>query len=109
MCWRSAGGPGFDCAEVDDMSVLTLPLQKLYFDQIQSGEKIEEYRLRTDYWAKRLEGRDYDRIILTLGYPRADDMSRRIERPWRGYVLKQISHPHFGYDLIEVYAIDVSQ
>lgn len=52
------------------MTSLYLPLKAVYFDQIRTGTKSEEYRLVTPHWSKRLEGRDYDRIILTLGYPK---------------------------------------
>ena len=52
---------------------LTLALNGEYFDAIRDGSKAEEFRLRTDYWRKRLEGRSYDRIVLTRGYPARDD------------------------------------
>ncbi len=90
------------------MKDLILPLKREYFEQIKAGEKWFEYRLRNDYWRKRLEEHGaYDRIILTLGYPRRDNHDRRIIRPWRGYTNKTIIHPHFGPAPIEVYAIDV--
>lgn len=90
------------------MSTLTLPLKGIYFDQIKSGEKTEEYRLVTPFWIKRLAGRAYDYIVLTKGYPKADDAERRLTVPWRGYTLKTITHPHFGPDPVEVFAIRVS-
>lgn len=89
------------------MSTITLPVKAIYFDQIQAGSKLEEYRLVKPFWSKRLVARRYDRIILTRGYPAADDASRHLERPWRGYVIKTITHPHFGPDPVEVFAIDV--
>lgn len=90
------------------MADLILPLKREYFEQIKAGEKWFEYRLCNDYWRKRLDGHEaYDRIILTLGYPRRDDHERRIVRPWRGYTIKTITHPHFGPDPVQVYAIDV--
>jgi hypothetical protein len=42
------------------VSKLHLNLNAEYFDQINSGEKPDEYRLCTPYWVKRLEGRTYD-------------------------------------------------
>ncbi|MGH0002815.1 ASCH domain-containing protein [Pseudovibrio ascidiaceicola] len=66
------------------MSVLTLALKGVYFDQIKCGEKLEEFRLVTDYWRKRLEGRVYERVVLTKGYPAKTDSERRMERPWCG-------------------------
>jgi hypothetical protein len=89
------------------MRTLTLPLKAIYFHQIKSGEKPEEFRLCTPYWARRLVGREYDRIVLTLGYPKSDDTERRLVRPWRGYVIKTIKHHHFGPHPVTVYAINV--
>lgn len=88
---------------------LTLPLKRIYFDEIKSGSKLREYRLCTPYWAKRLEGRDYDKIILTLGYPAAADKERRLVMPWRGFEKMRITHPHFGPSEVEVYAILVGE
>ena len=89
------------------MTDLILPLKREYFEQIRDGLKTEEYRLCNEYWRKRLADRSYESIILTLGYPRKDDDSRRIVRPWRGYTIKTITHPHFGPDPVQVFAIDV--
>ena len=86
---------------------LVLPLKGIYFDDIRAGTKPWEYRLRNEYWTKRLVGRVYDRIILTKGYPRIDDMARRLVLPWKGYVEMTLQHPHFGQDPVEVFAIDV--
>lgn len=86
---------------------LTLPIKAEYFDQIKDGTKPEEYRLQTPYWQKRLEGRTYGRLILTLGYPKRTDTARRLELPWRGYTVRTITHPHFGLHPVRVYAIDV--
>lgn len=91
------------------MAKLTLPLKAEYFDAIRDGSKPEEFRLRTEYWRKRLEGRSYDGIVLTKGYPRADDAERRLERPWAGYRETTITHPHFGPEPVEVYAINVAE
>lgn len=91
------------------MKTLTLPLKLEYFKQIRDGHKLEEYRRCTPYWRKRLEGQQYDRIVLTLGYPAKADTARRIERPWRGFTIKTITHPHFGPDPVEVYAINVER
>jgi hypothetical protein len=89
-------------------NTLTLALKGEYFDAILDGSKAEEFRLRTPYWTKRLVGRTYSTIVLTKGYPAASDDTRRLSRPWRGYRKTTITHPHFGPDPVEVYAIDVS-
>lgn len=90
------------------MADLTLPLNGVYFDQIKAGTKVEEFRLRTPFWTKRLAGRSYDRIVLTRGYPARDDYERRLFLPWRGLRETTITHPHFGPDPVEVFAIRVT-
>lgn len=89
------------------MSTLTLPLKAIYFNAIKDGSKVEEYRLYNDYWKKRLEGRSYDTIMLTLGYPKSDDMEKRIELPYLGYTVKEITHEFFGGVPTKVFAIAV--
>ena len=89
------------------MRTLHLPIKAEYFHQIKSGEKPEEYRLCTPYWTRRLVGREYDQIILTLGYPGREDLTRRMVRPWRGCTIKTITHPHFGPKPVTVFAINV--
>lgn len=91
------------------MKTLTLPLKRDYFDAIRAGTKTEEYRLCTPHWRNRLEGCEYDQIVLTLGYPARADHSRRLVRAWRGCIIKTITHPHFGPDPVQVFAIDVSE
>lgn len=89
------------------MADLTLALKGEYFDAIKAGAKTEEYRLVTPYWRKRLVGRSYDRIVLTRGYPKRDDIERRLVLPWRGFDTKTIRRPHFGPDRVHVFAISV--
>lgn len=87
---------------------LHLPLKAEYFLAIQAGEKLEEYREVNPYWSKRLIGRDYKSMVLTWGYPKGDDSARRIVLPYFGYVIKTLTHPHFGPKPLQVFAIDVS-
>ena len=87
---------------------LVLPLKREFFEQIRTGNKTEEFRLLTPFWKKRLEGRSFDRVVLTLGYPKKEDHARRLVLPWKGYCIKEIAHPFFGPDPVMVYAIDVS-
>jgi hypothetical protein len=86
---------------------LIMALKGVYFDDIKAHVKPYEYRLRNEYWTRRLVGRSYDRIILTRGYPRSDDHERRLILPWKGYIEMTLQHPHFGPDPVEVFAIDV--
>lgn len=90
------------------MPNLQLAVNGEYFDQMKSGEKKFEYRLLNDYWRKRLVNREYDRLIITRGYPRADDMDRRIDIPYCGYRLQSIIHKHFGDNPVNVFAIKVN-
>lgn len=87
---------------------LTLPLKAEYFDAIKDGTKLEEFRLVTPFWRKRIEGRSYTSVVLTKGYPKAGDSERRIEVPWLGYRRITITHPHFGSVPVEVFAINVT-
>ncbi|EBZ0422422.1 DUF550 domain-containing protein [Salmonella enterica subsp. enterica serovar Newport] len=87
---------------------LQLAVKGEYFDAMIRGEKTEEYRLCNDYWNKRIMFREYDRLIITKGYPKRDDFSRRIDVPYDGYEIKTITHPHFGDKPVKVYAIKVN-
>lgn len=91
------------------MSNLQLALKSEYFDAIKSGEKDEEYRLYNDYWKKRLVGRDYKQMILTKGYPKRNDESRKMYFQYSYYEIKTITHPHFGKEPVKVFAIKVGQ
>ena len=45
--------------------MLTLPIKKKWFDMIRSGEKTEEYREMSIYWARRFEklwGKDWIQV-----------------------------------------------
>lgn len=86
---------------------LILPLKRKWFEQIKAGTKHFEYRLDNDYWRKRLVNRDYDNIIFTLGYPKKDDKSRRIIKPWFGYEMKEIIHEEWGNVPKKVFAIKI--
>ncbi len=88
--------------------VLRSPVKAEYFYQIKWLLKFDEYRLKKEYWRKRLEGKEYDEVHITLGYPKADDAERILVRPWRGYHEKQITHKEFGNEPVDVYAIRVN-
>ena len=91
------------------MSKLVLSLKGKYFDEIKAGTKPFEYRLRTPYWRKRLEGRVYTEVEFTRGYPKRGDTSKRIVQPWLGYEEQVLQHPFFGTVAVEVFAIKVLQ
>ncbi|MFM0617521.1 ASCH domain-containing protein [Paraburkholderia nemoris] len=89
------------------MADLHLNLKGEYFDQIKAGAKSHEYRLAAT-WLKRLSRKSFDRILVKRGYPRSGDAVRIIERPWRGFELQTITHPHFGSEPVDVCAIRVN-
>ena len=86
---------------------LHINLKSCYFDDIAAGKKPFEYRLKTEYWRKRLEGKVYQNIQIKKGYPKATDRNRIIVKQYRGYEEQTIIHPHFGPYPVEVYAIYV--
>lgn len=89
------------------MKTLTLSLKKKWFDMIKSGKKMEEYREIKDRYIHLLYNyaemqkffgvppqpyhfdrpqvfhtkqfqKHFDRLVFTLGYPKADDTERRL-------------------------------
>jgi len=88
---------------------LHLSVKGEYFEQLKAGTKPFEYRRYTPYWKKRIEGREYENIIITHGYPKRDDLSKRLTFPWRGYEMQTITHPHFDNVPQDVYAIIIKE
>lgn len=90
---------------------LHIPVAGKYFDQILAGTKLEEYRLCTPHWKARLIDRDYERVVLTRGYPKGggEEGKTRLTVPWQGYEVRTIVHPHFGAEPVNVFAIKVAQ
>ena len=88
---------------------LILPVKRKWFEQIKAGIKHEEYRLHNDYWHSRLNGKVFDQVIITLGYPSRDDAERRIVFPWNGYVIKTITSEEWNNEPKTVFAIKLNQ
>lgn len=88
---------------------LVLPVKKQYFDEIKSSIKPFEYRLRNEYWKRRIFERYYDDLVITLGYPKTEDTEKRIIMPYAGYLETTITHPHFGNEPVEVFAIRIER
>ncbi len=91
---------------------LHLVLKAEYFDEIEAGTKVEEFRRFNEYWIGRLvdpaapsllDGRKYDGIVLHRGYT-----ARVLERPWKGFEIKKVKHKHFGPRAKTVFAIRVN-
>lgn len=90
------------------MRDLHLNLKAEYFDAIKAGTKIFEYRRRTPFWKRIIDGKQFDRVLIKCGYPKRDDADRILVRKWDGYRIETITHPHFGPEPVEVYAIVVN-
>lgn len=88
--------------------VLHLHLKAQYFDEIASGVKTEEFRSFTPYWRKRLTGSQFSSIIIYRGFPKKNDWSKILLRPFRGFRLGMIQHPQFGDEPVFVFAIRVN-
>lgn len=88
--------------------VLTLHVKRIYFDEIESGVKLWEYRALTEYWRQRIEvAGPYDYIKIVCGYPPKNDKSKYLWFKWNGYNIFEITHEHFGPDPVNVYAINL--
>lgn len=93
------------------MTVLHLHVRSKYFSDITQGAKTEEYRLLNPLWILRLcQSPPYHGIIIYKGYPKTSDfcLNNRIERIWRGWIIKKILDPEFGKDPVQVFAIRVN-
>ena len=97
------------------MSILHLPLKRLYFDQIKARTKPEEYRLMNEFWDKRLyvpgynEFKDFYAVRFTMGYPKSSDQSRIITREFKGIkAILGFTHEFFGEQPVNVFAIDAT-
>ena len=74
--------------------ILHLNLYRKYFDAIVNGTKTIEYRDKTDYWKKRIEGREYDIIKFRNGYAK-DAPTMLVE--------------YLGYDITDRYEIKLGK
>ena len=91
------------------MASIYFAVKEEFFNAILKGSKTEEYRLVNEYWRKRIEGRSFSEVVITLGYPPGWATERILRFPWRGYKIKTITHPHFGPDPVEVFAIKLTE
>ena len=85
--------------------ILFLSVKKKYFEMIKQGIKTEEYRELNNYWFKKLVNKNYDEIIISLGYPKKNDISKRISFKYEGYTLGNIKHEEWNYENKRVFAI----
>ena len=76
------------------MKILHLNLYRKYFDAIADGTKTTEYRDKTDYWKRRIEGKEYDIIKFRNGYAK-DAPTMLVE--------------YTGYDITDRYEIKLGK
>ncbi|BBN59287.1 hypothetical protein [Hydrogenovibrio marinus] len=101
------GIPCLQCNQ-DKLRILHLNLKEQWWNEINSGIKTLEYRLRNQYWFKRLVGKQYDFVFVKLGYPSKTQIDRIIVFVWNGYFPMIVKHPEFDGKQ-EVYAIDLTE
>ena len=98
--------------------ILTLSLNKKWFNMIKSGQKREEYREIKPYWKVRLRNaqkisplttvysgfKKFDKVVFTLAYPKANDNERRLEfKNPHIYIGK--GHPEWGAEPNKLYFV----
>lgn len=93
---------------------LVLNVKKQYFNEIKEGAKLLEFRLCKPYWYKRLvdaDGsfKDFNKVVIRLGYPKKGDSGRELTRPYRGTVRLNVQHEIFGENSVEVFGIIVNE
>ena len=80
--------------------ILYLIVIKEVWDRIVKGDKVVEYRERTDYWDKRINARHYDYVKISNGY--GNDT-----RPYRLY--QYTGATRVVKDSIQCYAIGIHE
>ena len=80
-------------------NTLYLIVVKPVWDRIVSGNKVIEYRERTDYWDKRIGNREYKYLRITNGYG-------NLTRPYRLY--RYTGATRVMKDNQQCYAIDIN-
>jgi hypothetical protein len=88
---------------------LVLNVKGKYFNEILNGRKVKEYRKRTPYWMKRIEGKTFDIVEIRNGYPPQSSVEvSTLVFPWEGLTVETVTHKEFGKDPVEVYAINLN-
>jgi hypothetical protein len=82
------------------MSNLIFHVRKKYFDQIKNGHKTEEFRIRSPYWIRRIQGIPHKTVFIYNGYTK-----EYLKFPYIGHAIVTITHEEFGPDPVEVFKI----
>jgi hypothetical protein len=77
--------------------VLVLHVEKKWFDQIQNGSKVWEYREIKPYWTKRIEGRAYAAVVISNRQNTAFSDPAWLIFPWNGF--KKVSGDVYAISL----------
>ena len=85
------------------MKILHLPLMAKWYEMIESGEKLEEYRENKPYWQKRLLSNKYDAVKFRYGYT-TRTMTFRIKQIRFG-----IGKKEWGAEDNEVFIIELGE
>lgn len=83
------------------MNTLFVTIKKEYFDQILSGIKTEEYRIKSTYWTNRLS-KKHDKILFQNGYSKA---SSRLIADIIYIKEGELNHKYFGEKNVCVFKI----
>jgi len=89
-----------------NLKPLFLILHKKWFDEIKAGKKKKEFREMTEYWRRRIEGREYSCIIFQNGYAKN---APRVKVQYKGYSIAQLTHEHFKNKPVTVYALKLGE
>ena len=86
-------------------NTLTLRIKKKWFDLIEKGEKIEEYRKISPYYISRIENKTIDKVLLINGYSRN---SPQLLFECKG-IIKGFGNPNWGADNQKCYIIKIGR
>lgn len=87
--------------------VLYIPIERKWFEMIARGLKPWEYRAIKKHWRTRIEGREYDEVLLHCGY--GPDVPK-MRLAWKGYKIRK-ADPRYApaeFKNTDFYAIDVT-
>ena len=84
---------------IAQQDTLYLIVIKEVWDRIVSGDKVVEYRERTDYWDKRIHNKEYSYVKISNGYG-------NLTRPYRLY--RYTGAEEVMKNNVQCYAIDIN-
>jgi hypothetical protein len=87
------------------MPDLTLVVKAEFFEAIRKGQKLEDYRVASEYWRKRIEKEGIERVKIRLGFPKEEHPWNTMTFKFNGFERKRIKTKTYGDS--EVYAIDL--